>query len=92
MMMYVNLAQALELLAYLGFAVGRAGGIQASLRVTRDRRIDIAEKSTDRKVFQCLLIGGKDAGKVSVKRLKKTSYRRSSCSRLLDEALWKCMQ
>lgn len=33
------------------------------VQVTRDRRIDIAERFTTREVFQCHVIGPKGAGK-----------------------------
>ncbi|CAJ0574624.1 unnamed protein product, partial [Mesorhabditis spiculigera] len=64
----VNLSQALEQLAFLGFAVGRGpmkspGTTCDAVRVTRERRLDLMERVTDRKVFQCLVVGAKDAGK-----------------------------
>ncbi|CAJ0931332.1 unnamed protein product, partial [Mesorhabditis belari] len=64
-----NLSQSLEQLAYLGFAVGRGGtgksigSTRDAIRITRERRVDLMERSTDRKVFQCLVVGAKDAGK-----------------------------
>ncbi|CAI4223896.1 unnamed protein product [Auanema sp. JU1783] len=67
-MTLVNVSQAAEQLAYLGFAVGRSlpgkpCTIRDAIRVTRERRIDLSERGTDRKVFQCLVVGAKDAGK-----------------------------
>lgn len=64
----VNFAQTTEQLAYLGFAVGRstpgrAGSLRDAIRVTRERKVDLAERGTDRKVFQCLVVAAKDAGK-----------------------------
>lgn len=65
----LNHSQATEQLAYLGFAVGRSvagqvGTLRDAVRVTRERKTDLAERGTDRKVFQCLVVGAKDAGKV----------------------------
>ncbi|KAF8370838.1 miro-1 [Pristionchus pacificus] len=34
-----------------------------AIRVTRERKVDLTERGTDRKVFQCLVVGAKDAGK-----------------------------
>ena len=59
---FLNVSLAMELLAYLGFNVAFRSQL-AALRITRDRRIDILEKSTSRKVFHCHVIGAKDAGK-----------------------------
>uniref|UniRef100_A0A1I8AWM1 Mitochondrial Rho GTPase n=1 Tax=Meloidogyne hapla TaxID=6305 RepID=A0A1I8AWM1_MELHA len=58
----LNLSQALEHLAYLGFNV-KYGSQKAAITITRDRRIDIEEKSTKRRVFKCHVIGPKGAGK-----------------------------
>ncbi|CAD6190743.1 unnamed protein product [Caenorhabditis auriculariae] len=64
----VNVTQTMEQLAYLGFPVGRSGPGRAgnsidAIRVTRERKKDLEEKGTDRKIFQCLVVGAKDAGK-----------------------------
>ncbi|ULT96341.1 hypothetical protein L3Y34_004744 [Caenorhabditis briggsae] len=64
----INLTQTFEQLAYLGFPVGRSGPGRAgntldSIRVTRERKKDLENHGTDRKVFQCLVVGAKDAGK-----------------------------
>ena len=58
----MNITQAMEHFAYLGFNVDNRSQLDA-ITVTRDRRTDIAEKCTERKVFQCHVIGPKDAGK-----------------------------
>ncbi|KAI6242687.1 Mitochondrial Rho GTPase [Aphelenchoides fujianensis] len=58
----LDLALAFEQLAYLGFNVEHTNQLEAIV-ITRDRRIDIAERSTERNVFQCKLIGPKGAGK-----------------------------
>ncbi|KAF7634476.1 Mitochondrial Rho GTPase [Meloidogyne graminicola] len=58
----LNLSQALEHLAYLGFNV-KYGSQKRAVMVTRDRKKDIEEKSTKRKVFKCHVIGPKGAGK-----------------------------
>ncbi|KAI6184056.1 Mitochondrial Rho GTPase [Aphelenchoides bicaudatus] len=58
----LNLPQAFEQLAYLGFNVEHQTQLKAVI-VTQDRRIDIAEKSTNRNVFQCHVIGPKGSGK-----------------------------
>ncbi|CAI5449345.1 unnamed protein product [Caenorhabditis angaria] len=64
----INVTQAMEQMAYLGFPVGRSGPGRAgnavdSVRITRERRKDLEDRGTDRKVFQCLVVGAKDAGK-----------------------------
>ncbi|KAI6196890.1 Mitochondrial Rho GTPase [Aphelenchoides besseyi] len=59
---YMNLTLAFEHLAYLGFNIEHQNQLEAIV-ITRDRRIDIAEKSTERNVFQCHVIGPKNAGK-----------------------------
>ncbi|KAI6172131.1 Mitochondrial Rho GTPase [Aphelenchoides besseyi] len=59
---YLNLTLAFEHLAYLGFNIEHKNQLEAIV-ITRDRRIDIAEKSTERNVFQCHVIGPKNAGK-----------------------------
>ncbi|VDN55929.1 unnamed protein product [Dracunculus medinensis] len=56
---FLNVSLTMELLAYLGFNMRH----HSQLDITRDRRIDIAEKSTSRTVFQCHVIGPKGAGK-----------------------------
>jgi Ras family protein T1 len=59
---FLNVTQTMEHLAYLGFNLAFRNQL-AALKITRDRRIDVQEKSTTRKVFQCHVIGSKDAGK-----------------------------
>ncbi|KAI1724583.1 EF hand associated domain-containing protein [Ditylenchus destructor] len=58
----INLTQSLEQLAYLGFNVEYKSQLEA-LTITRERRLDVLEKCTSRKVFQCHVIGPKGAGK-----------------------------
>ncbi|GMT25218.1 hypothetical protein PFISCL1PPCAC_16515, partial [Pristionchus fissidentatus] len=41
----------------------RSASTKDAIRVTRERKIDLTERGTDRKVFQCLVVGAKDAGK-----------------------------
>ncbi|VDK83319.1 unnamed protein product [Onchocerca ochengi] len=59
---FLNVSLTMELLAYLGFSIQHESQLDA-IKVTRERRIDIAEKSTTRAVFQCHVIGPKGAGK-----------------------------
>ncbi|VDP31631.1 unnamed protein product [Heligmosomoides polygyrus] len=64
----INVSQTMEQLAYLGFAVGRstqtrAGSAADAIKITRERKIDLTERGTTRRVFQCLVVGGKDTGK-----------------------------
>nr|CAD2192954.1 unnamed protein product [Meloidogyne enterolobii] len=58
----LNLSQALEHLAYLGFNI-KYHSQKDAITITRDRRMDIEEKSTKRRVFRCHVIGPKGAGK-----------------------------
>ncbi|VDM97159.1 unnamed protein product [Thelazia callipaeda] len=63
---FLNVSLTMELLAYLGFNMhheSQLDAIRLLFQVTRDRRIDITEKSTTRTVFQCHVIGPKGAGK-----------------------------
>uniref|UniRef100_A0A7I4YIZ6 Mitochondrial Rho GTPase n=1 Tax=Haemonchus contortus TaxID=6289 RepID=A0A7I4YIZ6_HAECO len=64
----INVSQTMEQLAYLGFAVGRstqtrAGSSADAIKITRERKIDLTERGTTRRVFQCLVVGAKDTGK-----------------------------
>ncbi|VDK85597.1 unnamed protein product [Litomosoides sigmodontis] len=59
---FLNVSLTMELLAYLGFGIQHESQLDA-IKVTRDRRIDIAERFTTREVFQCHVIGPKGAGK-----------------------------
>ncbi|VDM46795.1 unnamed protein product [Toxocara canis] len=61
---FMNVSLTMELLAYLGFNMRHQSQLDA-IRVTRDRRIDLMEKRTARTVFQCHVIGPKDAGKTA---------------------------
>ncbi|VDK43175.1 unnamed protein product [Anisakis simplex] len=61
---FMNVSLTMELLAYLGFNMRHQSQIDA-IKVTRDRRIDLFEKSTTRNVFQCHVIGPKNAGKTA---------------------------
>uniref|UniRef100_A0A1I7WJ53 NPH3 domain-containing protein n=1 Tax=Heterorhabditis bacteriophora TaxID=37862 RepID=A0A1I7WJ53_HETBA len=44
-----------------------SGTSRDAIRVTRERKIDLNERGTDRKVFQCLVVGAKDSGKIRAK-------------------------
>ncbi|KAK6109604.1 Mitochondrial Rho GTPase 1 [Brugia pahangi] len=59
---FLNVSLTMELLAYLGFSLQHESQLDA-IKVTRERRIDIAERFTTRAVFQCHVIGPKGAGK-----------------------------
>ncbi|CAG9531897.1 unnamed protein product [Cercopithifilaria johnstoni] len=59
---FLNVSLTMELLAYLGFSIQHESQLDA-IKVTRERRIDIAERFTTREVFQCHVIGPKGAGK-----------------------------
>uniref|UniRef100_A0A158R4B8 Mitochondrial Rho GTPase n=1 Tax=Syphacia muris TaxID=451379 RepID=A0A158R4B8_9BILA len=59
---FLDIAHALELLAYLGFQMRHESQLDA---ITRDKRIDYTEKFTARNVFQCHVIGPKNAGKTA---------------------------
>ncbi|PIO57437.1 hypothetical protein TELCIR_21154, partial [Teladorsagia circumcincta] len=41
----------------------RAGSSADAIKITRERKIDLTERGTTRRVFQCLVVGAKDTGK-----------------------------
>ncbi|KJH51864.1 GTP-binding domain protein [Dictyocaulus viviparus] len=59
----INVSQAMEQLAYLGFAVGRStqtrnGSAADAIKITRERKIDLTERGTTRRsVFMQSLVG-----------------------------------
>uniref|UniRef100_A0A0M3HX59 Mitochondrial Rho GTPase 1 n=1 Tax=Ascaris lumbricoides TaxID=6252 RepID=A0A0M3HX59_ASCLU len=61
---FMNVSLTMELLAYLGFNMRHHSQLDA-IRVTRDRRLDLLEKRTTRSVFQCHVIGPRNAGKTA---------------------------
>ncbi|XP_076053161.1 mitochondrial Rho GTPase isoform X2 [Oratosquilla oratoria] len=61
----LDVHRTLEYLAYLGFC-GTADESQLSaITVTREKRIDLQKKQTMRNVYQCHVIGPRDAGKTT---------------------------
>lgn len=70
--------ETLECLAYLGFNIKHKSQLDA-LIITRDRRIDIEEKETQRNVFQCHVFGPRDSGKTAfIHSLTNKSMQRSA--------------
>ncbi|VDM60787.1 unnamed protein product [Angiostrongylus costaricensis] len=68
MITLINVSQTMEQLAYLGFAVGRKtqtriGSVADAIKITRERKIDLTERGTTRRVFHCIVVGAKDTGK-----------------------------
>ncbi|KAJ1367480.1 Mitochondrial Rho GTPase 1 [Parelaphostrongylus tenuis] len=68
MITLINVSQTMEQLAYLGFAVGRRnqtriGSVADAIKITRERKIDLTERGTTRRVFHCIVVGAKDTGK-----------------------------
>ncbi|VDD96185.1 unnamed protein product [Enterobius vermicularis] len=61
---FLDVAYSLEFLAYLGFHMRHEDQLDA-VKVTRDKRVDYAEKFTARSVFQCHVVGPKNAGKTA---------------------------
>ncbi|XP_071451061.1 mitochondrial Rho GTPase isoform X2 [Hetaerina americana] len=60
----VDIGSALECLAYLGYNTTSPDDSQLSaIQVTRDKKIDLAKKQTNRNVFKCHVIGPKGCGK-----------------------------
>lgn len=64
----VDLPKTLEYLAYLGFNVHENESQLAAVQVTRERRLDLAKKQSNRTVYMCHVIGPKGAGKTALCR------------------------
>lgn len=58
----VDVHKTMEYLAYLGYMYEHDNQLSA-IHVTRDRKIDLEKKQTNRNVFQCHVIGPKNVGK-----------------------------
>ncbi|RWS28639.1 Mitochondrial Rho GTPase 1-like protein, partial [Leptotrombidium deliense] len=65
LMTAVDVKRAMEYLAYLGYVVPPEENQLTAIFVTRDKRIDLQQRQTNRKVFICHVIGPKGAGKSS---------------------------
>ncbi|XP_063149642.1 mitochondrial Rho GTPase 1 isoform X3 [Candoia aspera] len=64
---YLDVQRCLEYLGYLGYSILTEQESQASaITVTRDKKIDLQKKQTQRNVFRCNLIGLKGCGKSGV--------------------------
>lgn len=64
----VDLPQTLEYLAYLGFNVHENESQLTAIQVTRERRLDLAKKQSNRTVYMCHVIGPKSSGKTALCR------------------------
>uniref|UniRef100_A0A7M4E091 Ras homolog family member T1 n=1 Tax=Crocodylus porosus TaxID=8502 RepID=A0A7M4E091_CROPO len=64
---YLDVQRCLEYLGYLGYSILTEQESQASaLTVTRDKKIDLQKKQTQRNVFRCNVVGMKGCGKNGV--------------------------
>uniref|UniRef100_A0A8C6GMV3 Mitochondrial Rho GTPase n=1 Tax=Mus spicilegus TaxID=10103 RepID=A0A8C6GMV3_MUSSI len=64
---YLDVQRCLEYLGYLGYSILTEQESQASaITVTRDKKIDLQKKQTQRNVFRCNVIGVKGCGKTGV--------------------------
>ncbi|XP_078385186.1 mitochondrial Rho GTPase 1-A isoform X1 [Cetorhinus maximus] len=64
---YLDVQRCLEYLGYLGYSILREQESQAAaVIVTRDKKLDLQKKQTQRNVFQCNVIGMKDCGKSGI--------------------------
>ncbi|CAM4632626.1 unnamed protein product [Lepidochelys olivacea] len=64
---YLDVQRCLEYLGYLGYSILTEQESQASaITVTRDKKIDLQKKQTQRNVFRCNVIGMKGCGKSGV--------------------------
>uniref|UniRef100_A0A8B9D359 Mitochondrial Rho GTPase n=1 Tax=Anser cygnoides TaxID=8845 RepID=A0A8B9D359_ANSCY len=64
---YLDVQRCLEYLGYLGYSILAEQESQASaITVTRDKKIDLQKKQTQRNVFRCNVIGMKGCGKSGV--------------------------
>lgn len=64
----VELPRTLEYLAYLGFNVHENESQLTAVQVTRERRLDLAKKQSNRTVYMCHVIGPKSSGKTALCR------------------------
>ncbi|KAM5150841.1 mitochondrial Rho GTPase 1 isoform 5-T5 [Callospermophilus lateralis] len=64
---YLDVQRCLEYLGYLGYSILTEQESQASaITVTRDKKIDLQKKQTQRNVFRCNVIGMKSCGKSGI--------------------------
>ncbi|XP_072539414.1 mitochondrial Rho GTPase 1b isoform X1 [Salminus brasiliensis] len=64
---YLDVQRCLEYLGYLGYSIIAEQESQASaITVTRDKRLDLQKKQTQRSVFLCKVFGGPGSGKSGV--------------------------
>ncbi|NXF99584.1 MIRO1 GTPase, partial [Sakesphorus luctuosus] len=64
---YLDVQRCLEYLGYLGYSILAEQESQASaITVTRDKKIDLQKKQTQRNVFRCNVVGMKGCGKGGV--------------------------
>ncbi|XP_053512065.1 mitochondrial Rho GTPase 1 isoform X2 [Artibeus jamaicensis] len=64
---YLDVQRCLEYLGYLGYSILTEQESQASaVTITRDKKIDLQKKQTQRNVFRCNVIGMKNCGKSGV--------------------------
>uniref|UniRef100_A0A672HT27 Mitochondrial Rho GTPase 1-A n=1 Tax=Salarias fasciatus TaxID=181472 RepID=A0A672HT27_SALFA len=61
---YLDVQRSLEYLGYLGYSIIYEQESQAAaITVTRNKRIDLQKKQTQRSVFRCNVLGARDSGK-----------------------------
>ncbi|KAM4691699.1 LOW QUALITY PROTEIN: mitochondrial Rho GTPase 1 [Rhinophrynus dorsalis] len=64
---YLDVQRCLEYLGYLGYSILTEQESQATaITVTRDKKIDLHKRQTQRNVFRCNVIGAKGSGKSGV--------------------------
>ncbi|XP_064378770.1 mitochondrial Rho GTPase 1 isoform X2 [Dromaius novaehollandiae] len=64
---YLDVQRCLEYLGYLGYSILAEQESQAAaITVTRDKKIDLQKKQTQRNVFRCNVVGMKGCGKSGV--------------------------
>lgn len=68
LMTLVDLPKTLEYLAYLGFNIHENDSQVSAIHVTRERRLDLAKRYSNRTVYMCHIIGSKNCGKTSICR------------------------
>ncbi|XP_066966976.1 mitochondrial Rho GTPase isoform X2 [Macrobrachium rosenbergii] len=61
----LDVQRTLEYLAYLGYCGTGDDNQLSAITVTREKRIDLQKKQTMRSVYQCHVIGPRDAGKTT---------------------------
>lgn len=68
LMTLIDLPKTLEYFAYLGYNILENDTQTSAVQITRERRLDLAKRQSNRTVYMCHVIGSKGSGKTSICR------------------------